>query len=196
MNDRNIGYAFCGSYCTFEKAIGALQGICEIYDHVTPIMSENAYITDSRFGTAQSFIDRIEKTCGKKIIHTIEQAEPIGPQALLDLLIIAPCTGNTLAKLSSGITDTSVTMAAKAHLRNKRPILIAVSTNDGLSGNASNVGVLLNRKNVYFVPFYQDDPLKKSSSIVADFNLMPAAAEAAMKGIQMQPVLCAVPAAT
>lgn len=196
MNDRNIGYAFCGSYCTFEKAIGALQQICEIYNNVTPIMSENAYKTDSRFGTAQSFIDRIETICGKNIIHTIEQAEPIGPQALLDLLIIAPCTGNTLAKLSSGITDTSVTMAVKAHLRNERPILIAVSTNDGLSGNASNVGALLNRKNVYFAPFYQDDPVKKPSSIVADFNLLPEAAEAALNGIQMQPMLCAVPPVT
>lgn len=190
---KNIGFAFCGSYCTFEKAIESLEKIKEIYTTVTPIMSENAYSTDTRFGTARSFIDRIETICGKKIIHTIEQAEPIGPQALLDLLIIAPCTGNTLAKLSSGITDTSVTMAAKAHLRNKRPILIAVSTNDGLSGNAPNVGDLLNRKNIYFAPFYQDDPVKKTSSIVADFNLLPSAAEAALNGIQLQPVLCAVP---
>lgn len=190
----NIGYAFCGSYCTFEKAIGALRKICEIYENVTPIMSENSYKTDSRYGTAQSFIDRIETICGKKIVHTIEQAEPFGPQALLDLLIISPCTGNTLAKLASGITDTSVTMAAKAHLRNNRPILIAVSTNDGLSGNASNVGALLNRKNYYFVPFYQDEPIKKPRSIVADFDLMPAAAEAALRGVQLQPVLCSAPA--
>jgi dipicolinate synthase subunit B len=159
-----------------------------------PIMSENAYKTDSRFGTAQSFIDKIESICGKKIISTISGAEPFGPQALLDLLIIAPCTGNTIAKLASGITDSSVTMAAKAHLRNSRPILIAPSTNDGLSGNASNVGMLLNRKLIYFVPFYQDDPLKKPNSIVADFNLLPDAVEAAFKGIQLQPVLSAKPA--
>jgi dipicolinate synthase subunit B len=196
MISKNIGFAFCGSYCTFEKAIGALQNICEIYENVIPVMSENAYKTDSRFGTAQSFIDRIETLCGKKIIHTISSAEPIGPQALLDLLIIAPCTGNTIAKLASGVTDSSVTMAAKAHLRNQKPILIAVSTNDGLSGNASNVGALLNRKNYYFVPYYQDDPMKKPSSIVADFNLLPIAAEAALKSIQLQPVLCAAPNAT
>lgn len=194
MLEKNVGYAFCGSYCTFEKAIGALQKITELYTVVTPIMSENAYITDSRYGTAQSFIDRIETICGKKILHTISAVEPFGPKALLDLLIIAPCTGNTLAKLAGGITDSSVTMATKAHLRNNRPVLIAVSTNDGLSGNASNVGVLLNRKNYYFVPFYQDDPLKKPRSIIADFDLMPAAAEAALRGIQLQPVLCTAPA--
>lgn len=195
MKDTNIGYAFCGSYCTFEKGIGALQKICELYDKVTPIMSENAYKTDTRFGTAKSFIDKIEMFCGKEIIHTIEQAEPFGPRALLDLLIIAPCTGNTLAKLAAGITDTCVTMAAKAHLRNSRPILIAVSTNDGLSTNASNIGALLIRKNVYFVPFYQDDPLKKSGSIMADFDLLPSAVEAALEGKQLQPLLCPTPAA-
>jgi dipicolinate synthase subunit B len=192
----SIGFAFCGSYCTFDKAIGALEKICGIYPDVTPIMSENAYNTDSRYGTARSFIDRIEGLCGKKIVSTIGMAEPFGPKALLDLLIIAPCTGNTVAKLAGGITDTSVTMAAKAHLRNNRPILIAVSTNDGLSGNASNLGNLLNRKNYYFVPFYQDDPAKKPRSITADFDLLPAAAEAALRGVQLQPVLCQAPMGT
>jgi dipicolinate synthase subunit B len=194
MIEKSVGYAFCGSYCTFDKAIVALEKICGIYKSVTPVMSENAYRTDSRFGTARSFIDRIEAITGKKIISTIAEAEPFGPKALLDILIIAPCTGNTVAKLAGGITDTSVTMAAKAHLRNRRPVLIAVSTNDALTGNAANIGMLLNRKDIYFVPYYQDDPLKKPGSAIADFDLLPAAVEAALRGVQLQPVLCAAPA--
>lgn len=195
MINRNIGFAFCGSYCTFEKAIGSLKKISQMYENVTPLMSENAYGTDTKYGTAQSHIDRIEALCKKKVISTIRDAEPFGPKALIDIFIIAPCTGNTLAKLSAGITDSSVTMAAKANLRNNRPVLIAVSTNDGLSGNASNIGKLLNRKNIFFVPFYQDDPLNKPCSLVADFDLLPDAAEAALRGVQLQPLLCAVPSA-
>jgi dipicolinate synthase subunit B len=195
MIAKNIGYAICGSYCTFDKAIGALEKTKELYATVTPIMSENAYSTDTRFGTAKSFINRIEAICGKNIISTIKDAEPFGPQALLDILVIAPCTGNTIAKLAGGVTDTSVTMAAKAHLRNGRPVLIAVSTNDGLSGNAANIGKLLNRKNIYFVPYYQDDPLKKPASLTADFTLIPVAIEAALNGVQLQPVLRALPTA-
>lgn len=193
MISKNIGFAFCGSYCTFEKAIGALEKTKEIYETVTPIMSENAYSTDTRFGTARSFIQRIEAICGKRIVSTIKDAEPFGPQALLDILVIAPCTGNTIAKLASGITDSSVTMAAKAHLRNGRPILLAVSTNDGLSGNAANIGKLLNRKNIYFVPYFQDDPLKKPASVTADLGLLTEAIEAALIGIQLQPVLRGIP---
>lgn len=193
MISRNIGFAFCGSYCTFEKTIDSLREIKALYETVTPIMSENAYCTDTRFGTAQSFIDRIETICGKKIVSTIKDAEPFGPQALLDILVIAPCTGNTIAKLAGGITDSSVTMAAKAHLRNGRPVLIAVSTNDGLTGNAANIGKLLNRKNIYFVPYYQDDPVKKPASVTADLSLLPDAIEAALKGVQLQPILRAVP---
>lgn len=193
MISKNIGFAFCGSYCTFEKAIGALEKTKEIYETVTPIMSENAYSTDTRFGTARSFIQRIEAICGKRIVSTIKDAEPFGPQALLDILVIAPCTGNTIAKLASGITDSSVTMAAKAHLRNGRPILLAVSTNDGLSGNAANIGKLLNRKNIYFVPYFQDDPLKKPASVAADLGLLTEAIEAALIGIQLQPVLRGIP---
>lgn len=194
MISKNIGFAFCGSYCTFDKAIRALEKTKEIYTDITPVMSENAYSTDTRFGSAESFIDRIEKICGKQIISTMKDAEPFGPKALLDILVIAPCTGNTIAKLAAGITDTSVTMAAKAHLRNGRPVLIAVSTNDGLTGNASNIGKLLNRKNVYFVPYYQDDPVKKPASLIADFSLLPEAIEAALNGVQLQPVLCQPPA--
>ena len=190
MTDKSVGFAFCASCCTYEKAVKAFETVCGICKNVTPILSENAYTTDSRFTTAQSLIDRIEKICGRKVLHTITQVEPIGPKALLDLLIIAPCTGNTLAKLASGITDTSVTMAAKAHLRNKRPVLLAVSTNDGLSANASNLGKLLNRKNIFFVPFYQDAPDKKPSSVTADLNLLPEASNMALDGLQMQPLLC------
>ncbi len=190
MTGLRIGYALCGSYCTFEKAIAALGNICSIYGDVTPIMSENAYSTDTRFGTARGFIDKIEAICGKEVIHTITGAEPVGPKALFDLLIIAPCTGNTLAKLAAGITDTSVTMAAKAHLRNDRPVLIAVSTNDALTGNAMNIGQLMNRKNYYFVPLYQDNPYKKSASLIADFSRLPDAANAALSGTQLQPVIC------
>jgi dipicolinate synthase subunit B len=193
MISKNIGFAFCGSYCTFDKAVAALEKTKEIYAAVTPIMSENACSTDTRFGTARSFVDRIEAICGKKIVSTIRDAEPFGPQALLDLLVIAPCTGNTIAKLAGGITDTSVTMAAKAHLRNGKPVLIAVSTNDGLSGNAVNIGKLINRKNIYFVPYYQDDPIKKPASVTADFTLLPAAIEAALNGIQLQPLLRGAP---
>ncbi len=161
------------SCCTYEKAVGALRDVCGICRNVTPIFSENAYTIDSRFGTARDFIDRVEQICGKRVLHTIGEVEPIGPKALLDLLIVAPCTGNSLAKVATGITDTSVTMAAKAHLRNGRPVLLAISTNDGLSGNASNLGKLLTRKDVFFVPFYQDNPATKPSSVIADFDLLP-----------------------
>jgi dipicolinate synthase subunit B len=193
MISKNIGFAFCGSYCTFDRAIGALERAKEIYENVTPFMSENACCTDTRFGTAKSFIDRIEAICGNKVICTIKDAEPVGPEALLDVLVIAPCTGNTIAKLAGGVTDTSVTMAAKAHLRNGRPVLIALSTNDGLSGNAANIGKLINRKNIYFVPYYQDDPVKKPASITADFTLVPEAIEAALNGVQLQPILRVTP---
>ena len=196
MIEKNVGYALCGSYCTFDKAIDALEKLCGLYDSVTPIMSENACSTDSRFGTAREFIGRIEGLCGRKIISSITEAEPIGPKALLDILVIAPCTGNTIAKLTHGITDTSVTMAAKAHLRNQRPVLIAVSTNDALTGNAANLGKLLNRKNYFFVPYYQDDPLKKPGSVAADFELLPAAVEAALRGVQLQPLLRETPGDT
>jgi dipicolinate synthase subunit B len=194
MTDKNIGFAFCASCCTYEKAVGALREICSICRNVTPIFSENAYTIDSRFGTARSFVERVEQICGKRVLHSIGEVEPIGPQALLDLLVVAPCTGNSLAKIATGITDTCVTMAAKAHLRNGRPVLLAVSTNDGLSGNAPNLGKLLNRKDVFFVPFYQDNPTMKPSSVIADFDLLPEAARLALGGIQMQPLLRCLPA--
>jgi dipicolinate synthase subunit B len=179
----------CGSYCTFDKALAALARLREVYADVMPIMSESAYSTDTRFGAAADFARRMEELCGAPVIHTITGVEPIGPEALLDLLIIAPCTGGTLSKLAHGITDTCVTMAAKAQLRNGRPVLIAISTNDALSAAAPALGALLGRRNIYFAPFYQDDPEKKPTSLVADFEVLADAAAAALEGRQLQPLL-------
>jgi len=166
-----------------------VERLASVYD-VTPIMSENAFATDSRFGRAEDFRARIERAAGRPVIHTVAGAEPIGPKKLLDVLIIVPCTGNTIAKLAAGVTDSCVTMAAKAHLRNERPVVVAVSTNDALSANARNIGELLARKHYYFVPFYQDDPLTKPNSLVADFSLIEETVAAAMEQKQLQPLLC------
>ena len=184
----NIGFAMCGSLCTFEKAFKAMEEVAAVHN-VTPIFSQVSYSTDSRFGTAQDHIRRATTICCKDPLHTIETVEPIGPKKLFDALIIAPCTGNTLAKLSRSIADGPVTMAAKSHLRNARPILIAVSTNDALAGAAENIGKLLARKHYYFVPFGQDDPENKPTSMVADFSVVLPALEAALKGQQIQPIL-------
>lgn len=190
MSNIRVGLAMTGSFCTFDKVLDAAGRLCKEYD-VTPIMSPSAHDMDTRFGAAAGFRERLECITGKSIISTIQQAEPIGPKHLFDVLLIAPCTGNTLAKIAHGITDTCVTMAAKSHLRNSRPVLIAVSTNDGLSGSAANIGTLLARKNIYFVPFYQDDPEKKPTSLAADYRLLEGAIEAAAQGQQLQPVLTA-----
>ena len=184
----NIGFAVCGSFCTYSAMFPAMERIAKVHTLI-PIFSHSAYTVDSRFGTAQSHIRQAETICGNAPLHTIEQAEPIGPKKLLDALIIAPCTGNTLAKLAHSIADGPVTMAAKSHLRNGRPVLIAVSTNDALAGAAENIGKLLARKNYYFVPFGQDDPEKKPTSMVADFSLIPQALEAALEGKQLQPMI-------
>lgn len=189
MNGTRVGFAICGSYCTYDKMLSALRDVKEKYKDVQPIMSENSYTTDSRFGTAEHFIEEVENICGRKILKTIAEVEPIGPKALLDMLIIAPCTGNTIAKIANGVTDTAVTMACKAHLRNSRPVVIALSTNDALSGNAANIGALLNRKNFYFVPFYQDDAINKPCSLAADLDKVCDTIEAALKGKQLQPLL-------
>ena len=154
-----------------------------------PIVSERSAATDTRFGNAHDFMREMERICDRRVIDSIVKAEPIGPQKLLDVLVICPCTGNTLAKLASGITDSSVTMAAKAHLRNGRPVVVALSTNDGLAASARHIGTLLEKKNVYFVPFRQDDPERKPTSLMADFSRVPAAIEAARRGEQLQPVL-------
>ena len=154
-----------------------------------PIFSDNSYCTDSRFGSAEDHIRKAESICGRPVLHTISEVEPIGPKKLLDILVIAPCTGNTLAKLAHSIADTPVTMAAKSHLRNGRPVLVGISTNDGLAGAAENIGKLLGRKNYYFVPYGQDDPIGKPTSIVADYAQIPQAIDAAIKGQQIQPIL-------
>lgn len=184
----NIGFGMCGSYCTFSKVFPVMEALAREH-RVVPIFSENVQRTDSRFGEAVEFYERAARITGVEPVCSILEAEPIGPKRLLDALVLAPCTGNTLAKLSHGIADTTVTMAAKSHLRNGRPVVIAVSTNDGLAGAAENLGRLLARKNVYFVPFGQDDPKNKPTSLVADFSKIPEAVEAAMMGRQVQPVL-------
>ena len=187
--DKTIGFALCGSFCTIDSVITELINLKKLNYNIIPIVSEIVYTTDTRFGKAYDTIKRIEDICSKEVIHTISQAEPIGPKKLLDLLVIAPCTGNTLAKLANGIADTSVTMAAKSHLRNKRPLLIAVSTNDGLGNASKNIGQLLNYKNIYFVPFGQDDCTNKENSLVADFSLICDAVTCSLKGQQIQPLL-------
>ena len=186
----NIGFAFCGSFCTYSQVFPILEQLTKQH-RVTPIFSEASMSTDSRFGLAKDFLARAETICGTAPLTTLAEVEPIGPKKLLDLLIIAPCTGNTLAKLSHSIADGPVTMAAKSQLRNGRPVLLAVSTNDALSGAAENIGKLLARKNFYFVPFRQDSWEKKPTSMVADFSLIPKAAEAAVLGQQLQPILLA-----
>ena len=183
-----IGFAICGSFCTFSKVIPQIQAVKDAGYEVQPIMSGYSSVTDTRFGRAEDFVEQIEKICGRRIINTIVEAEPIGPKKLVDLMLIAPCTGNTLGKLANGINDTAVTMAAKSHLRNARPLLIAVSTNDALGASARNIGQLLNTKNIFFVPMRQDDPIKKPTSIVADFTQILPAVESALKGVQIQPI--------
>ncbi len=191
MDNLSVGFAICGSYCTYDKMLAALREVKDKYGKVQAIMSEKSFETDTRFGTAEHFISEIEGITGQKIISTIKDAEPAGPKRLFDVLVIAPCTGNTLAKIANGITDTAVTMVCKAHLRNNRPVVIAISTNDGLSGNAANIGMLLNRKNFYFVPFCQDDPINKPFSLVADLGRITDTIDAAMQGVQLQPLLLA-----
>lgn len=187
---KKIGFCMTGSFCTFSRTIHEIEELLKTGADIVPIMSETAYSTSTRFGSAEFFIEQIYGLTGNKIIKTVAEAEPIGPKGYLDLIIVAPCTGNTLAKLAAGIADTSVTMAVKAHLRNKKPVLIAVSTNDGLGNAAKNIGMLLNYKNIFFVPFGQDDCLKKPNSLVADMTKICEAAKAALEKRQLQPVLC------
>ena len=183
-----IGFALCGSFCTYAKVFPVMELLARDYE-VIPIFSDASYETDSRFGSATEHLATAREICGNEPLHTITQAEPIGPKKLLDALVIAPCTGNTLAKLAHSIADGPVTMAAKSHLRNGRPIVIAVSTNDGLAGAAENIGRLLARKHYYFVPFGQDDAKGKPTSLVADFAQIPQTLDAALEGRQIQPVL-------
>lgn len=189
LKNVKVGFCMTGSFCTFEKAFSAMQELRDAGCDILPIMSFNAGTTDTRFGTAQEHIRRAENICGKRVILSISDAEPIGPKKLTDIMIVAPCTGNTMAKLARSITDTPVTMAVKSHLRGGKPVLIACATNDALAGSFKNIGFLMNCRNYYFVPLGQDDPLKKPCSLVADFSLIPEAACAALDGTQLQPVL-------
>lgn len=182
------GFAITGSFCTFSKAMVQMDKMVKAGFDVIPIMSNAAYETDTRFGRAIDFRDRAIEITGHNIIHTIVEAEPIGPKSMLDILVIVPATGNTIAKLANGINDTPVTMAAKAHLRSGKPLVIAVSTNDALSSAAQNIGRLLNTKNIYFVPMKQDDPNKKPNSIIANFELVLPTVKAALEGKQLQPI--------
>lgn len=184
----NIGFAMCGSFCTFSQVIPIMKELTDEYN-VIPILSQASYSIDSRFGSAQDNIMTIAEICKTDPLHTLEQVEPIGPKKLLDALIIAPCTGNTIAKLAHSIADTPVTMAAKSHLRNNRPVIIAISTNDALAGAAENIGKLLSRKNYYFVPFMQDDPIGKPSSMIANFAMIPKVLKDSLLGIQTQPII-------
>ena len=190
MSKETVGFALCGSFCTFKKVIPQMKKLVDEGYKVIPIMSPTAYSTDTRFGKAEDFNKEIEEMCNEKIIYTISGAEPIGPKELLDVLVIAPCTGNTLGKLSNGISDTSVTLATKAHLRNQRSVIIAVSTNDALGTSARNIGTLMNSKYIYFVPMRQDDHINKPNSIVADFNYIPDTVREVLETkIQPQPIL-------
>lgn len=185
---QTIAFAMCGSFCTFENALKQLALLRGKYE-VLPVMSETAYSTDTRFGTAKDFQRRVEEICGRRIIHTIADAEPIGPKRLADTVVVMPCTGNTAAKIANAVTDTSVTMAVKSALRVSMPIVLALATNDALGASCKNIGALLNTKHIYFVPLGQDDPAKKPNSLVSHFELVPQTLEAAFRGEQLQPVL-------
>lgn len=189
LSGKHIGFAITGSFCTISEAIIELERIAFLGAEVYPIISNTVATTNTRFGRADELRRRVELITGKDCIDTITEAEPIGPKKMLDLIVVAPCTGNTLSKIANGITDTPVTMAVKAHLRNLRPVVLAIATNDGLGANGKNIGMLMNTKNIYFVPFGQDDPEKKSNSLIARFGLIVPTIEQALEGRQIQPVL-------
>ncbi len=189
MDNIKVGYAFCGSFCTLSQSLKALKELKRDFNDITPIMSQITYSTDTRFFKADDFKAQVEEICGKKIIHTIDGAEPIGPKNLLDIIIVSPCTGNTLAKCALGITDTPVTMAVKAHLRNNKPVVLAIATNDALGASAKNIGLLHNTKNIYFVPYGQDDPHSKNNSLVCKFDLLKDTVNEALKEKQLQPII-------
>lgn len=189
LKDKKIGFCMTGSFCTFKSVIPQIKKLVEAGAEVIPIMSFNSYNLDTKFGDAKDFIKEIENITSHKIIHTIQDAEPIGPQNLTDIMVIVPCTGNTIAKLANGITDTPVLMATKSHLRNGNDVVIGISTNDGLSGSAVNIGTLLNRNHYYFVPFKQDNPITKPRSIVFHPEYILKTIEQALNHKQIQPIL-------
>lgn len=183
-----LGFAICGSFCNHARVMREYERLSEKHELI-PILSDNAARFDTRFGTAEALIERVEALAGRRAVRTVVEAEPLGPTNAMDALVIAPCTGNTLAKLAAGVTDNAVTMAAKSHLRNGKPVILAVATNDGLAASAPNLAALLGRKHYYFVPFGQDDPEQKPTSLVADFTQLEATVERAMEGRQIQPIL-------
>ena len=189
MRTERVGFAVSGSFCTHEQVLKALEQLTAVYETVVPIVSETSAFTDTRFGDSEDLLEQLEDLTGQEVLCDIPSVEPIGPKKLLDVLVIAPATGNTIAKLANGIADTAVTMAAKSHLRNGRPVVVAVSSNDGLAAGARNIGELLVRKNSYFVPFGQDNAAAKPCSLVADFGKIPETVDAALRGEQLQPVL-------
>lgn len=189
LSGLRIGYALTGSFCTFEKSLEQARILRDMGAELVPIMSHNACTISTRFGKAEDIVKRLEEICGKKVISSIDAAEPIGPKSMTDIMVVAPCTSNTAAKLAGSITDTPVTMAVKSHLRSGKPVLLAIASNDSLLGSAKNLGLLFNTKNYYFVPLIQDDCINKPASLVADFSMLPAAIEAAMKGIQLRPII-------
>lgn len=189
LSSYTIGYGITGSFCTFEKTKIAVEGLVKLGAAVVPIFSYNVQRMDTRFGGAKEFMEAVEEITGNHGIKTIQEAEPIGPKANLDVMVIAPCTGNTMAKLWNGITDSPVLMASKAHLRNQKPLVISISTNDAMGMNFKNIGNLMNTKNIYFVPFGQDDYKKKPASLIGDLKLLPDTIDQAMEGRQIQPVV-------
>ncbi|MBO8125915.1 MAG: dipicolinate synthase subunit B [Firmicutes bacterium] len=186
-----IGFALTGSFCTFGRVFPQIERLLELDAEIIPIVSKVVRETDTRFGPASCWLDRLQSLTGRAVLSEITEVEPFGPQKQLDVLVVAPCTGNTLAKLANGIVDETVPFAVKAHLRNERPVVLAVSTNDGLAGNAKNIGSLLNIKNVYMVPFGQDAPESKHNSLVAKMELIPETVAEALDGRQIQPVIIA-----
>ncbi len=189
MQNITLGYAMTGSFCTIAESVKALKALSKYDIKIKPIMSQIVYTTDTRFGKAKDLIEEVEDICKDKIIHDIVGAEPIGPKNLLDILVVAPATGNTLAKNALGITDTAVTMAIKAHLRNNKPVVFGIATNDALGASAKNIGLLHNTKNIFFVPYNQDDAISKNNSLVCDFSLIPQTVKEALKGKQIQPII-------
>jgi dipicolinate synthase subunit B len=189
LNGVKLGFCVCGSFCTFSKAFDAMKKLRDLGADIQPIFSDSAQNTDTRFGKAEYWIEQAEEISGKKIISSVFEAEPIGPQNRLDAIVIAPATSNTLAKIGNGVNDTPVTMAVKAHLRNNKPVVVAVSTNDALGVSLKNIGILMVRKNYFFVPFGQDNPQKKPLSMVADFEKIPQTVAEALEGRQIQPIV-------
>ena len=189
MKKITLGYALCGSFCTIKQSLEVLRELKSKDFDIIPIMSNIVYNTDTRFTKAKELVQEVESVCGASVIHDIPSAEPIGPKNLLDLIVVCPCTGNTISKIALGITDTPVTLAVKAHLRNQKPVVLAIATNDALGATAKNIGLLHNTKNIFFAPYAQDDPFSKTNSLVCDFSLVPKTVEAALSGKQIQPVI-------